>query len=66
MTRLEELEKAAGSLTEEGYRELRLWFLQRDWEQWEIQIEEDSKTGRLDFLIEEAIEAKKAGNLQDL
>ncbi len=66
MTRLEELEKAVGSLTEEEYREFRRWFLQRDWEQWEIQIEEDSKTGRLDFLIEEAIEAKKAGNLQDL
>ncbi|MEJ5250452.1 MAG: hypothetical protein HPY54_01360 [Chthonomonadetes bacterium] len=66
MTRLEELEKAVGSLTEEEYREFRRWFLQRDWEQWDIQIEEDSKAGRLDFLVEEAIEAKNSGNLQDL
>jgi len=32
-----------------------------DWEQWDKQIEEDSKSGKLDFLIEQARAARKEG-----
>ena len=66
MTKLEELERAVTSLTPEEYREFRQWFLERDWEQWDQQIEEDSKAGKLDFLIREALEAKQQGKLQEL
>ncbi len=66
MTRLEELEKAVASLTAEEFREFRRWFLERDWEQWDRQIEEDSGAGKLDFLVEEAFEAKKQGKLKEL
>jgi hypothetical protein len=66
MTKLEELERAVASLTAEEYREFRRWFLERDWEQWDRQIEEDSKAGKLDFLVKEALEAKKQGKLEEL
>jgi hypothetical protein len=66
MTKLEELERAVTSLTAEEYREFRQWFLERDWEQWDQQIEEDSRAGKLDFLIREALEAKQQGKLQEL
>jgi len=66
MTRLEELERAIASLPEEEYRVFRRWFLERDWETWDRQIEEDFAAGKLDFLGKEAHEAKKGGKLKDL
>jgi len=66
MTRLEELERAVTALTAEEYREFRQWFLERDWAQWDQQIEEDARAGKLDFLIREALEAKQQGKLQEL
>jgi hypothetical protein len=66
MTKLEELEMAVASLSEEEYGEFRRWFLERDWEKWDRQIEEDSKAGNLDFLVKEALEAKKEGKLREL
>jgi hypothetical protein len=66
MTKLEELEIAVASLSEKEYSEFRRWFLERDWEEWDRQIEEDSRAGKLDFLVKEALEAKKGGKLQEL
>jgi hypothetical protein len=66
MTRLEELEMAIASLPDEEYRAFRRWFLERDWEKWDRQIEEDSTAGKLDFLGKEAREAKQDGRLKDL
>ena len=66
MTKLKELEMAVASLREREYREFRRWFLERDWENWDRQIEQDSTAGKLDFLAKEAIEARKGGQLKDL
>jgi hypothetical protein len=66
VTKLEELEMAVASLSKEEYGEFRRWFLERDWENWDRQIEEDSKAGKLDFLVKEALEAKKEGKLKEL
>ena len=63
MTKVEELERAVASLTAEEYDEFRRWFLESDWEKWDKQIEEDSRAGKLDFLVTEALEAKKEGKL---
>lgn len=59
MSKVEELERAVASLPAEEYREFRRWFLERDWEQWDQQMEEDAKAGKLDFLVREALEAKQ-------
>ena len=66
MTKLEELEIAVASLPEEEYRQFRRWFLDRDWEKWDEEIEEHSQGGKLDFLVEEALQAKNRGQLKDL
>ena len=52
--------------TEGEYRALRQWFLERDWEKWDRQIEEDAAVGKLDFLVKEARDARKGGQLEDL
>jgi len=66
MSKVEELERAVASLTAEEYREFRQWFLERDWEYWDRQIEEDSRAGKLDFLVREALEAKEQGKFEEL
>jgi len=66
MRKIEELERAVAALPEEEYREFRRWLLVRDWEKWDRQIEENSKAGKLDFLITAALDAKKGARLKDL
>ena len=66
MTRIEEIENAVASLPIEEYRQFRDWFLERDWAQWDRQIQADSESGKLDFLVKEAMEEKSRGNLRDL
>jgi len=66
MTRLEELEEKVASLPEGEYGEFRRWFLDRDWENWDREIEADWNAGKLDFLVKEAVEAKKGSRLRDL
>jgi len=63
---VEELEVAVDSLTQEEYGRFRRWFLDRDWERWDHEIEEDAKAGRLDFLVREAVEARNRQKLRDL
>ena len=66
MSRVEEIQSAIVSLSPEEYARLRQWFAERDWEQWDQEIEEDAASGKLDFLIDEAIAEKAQGRLQDL
>ena len=66
MTKVEELEMAITSLPEEDYSRLRRWFLERDWEKWDQEIVADAESGKLDFLLEEAAEAKRDNQLKDL
>lgn len=66
MTKLEELEMAVDGLPAEEYRRFRNWFMKKDWEKWDKQIAEDSKAGKLDFLIEEALEAREKNELREL
>jgi len=57
---------SAESLSEQEFAKLRDWITERDWEKWDRQIEKDSKDGKLDFLVTEAINAKKNGRLRQL
>lgn len=66
MTRIEEIENAVASLPADEYRQFRDWFLERDWVQWDKQILADSQSGKLDFLVKEAMEEKSRGNLREL
>ena len=66
MSSVTEIQQAILSLPESDYFQLRNWFNELDWEKWEQQIETDSESGKLDFLIAEAFEAKEKGKLKDL
>lgn len=45
---------------------LRQCFLEQDWQKWDQEIEEDAEAGKLDFLIEEALEEKDKNQLRDI
>ena len=66
MSKLEKIQAAIESLSEEEYSRLREWFVEKDWEQWDREIEVDSQSGKLDFLVKEALEEKSKGRLTDL
>lgn len=60
MSTVEEIKSAISVLSREDCIHLREWFSEKDWEQWDKEIEEDSASGNLDFLIEEAETEKVA------
>ena len=66
MTKVREIQAAIESLPHEDYISLRRWFSERDWEEWDEQIEADSEAGRLDFLIQEARDEKARNLLGEL
>ena len=49
MGRIEEIQSAIESLPQDEFRRLRDWFTEKDWEEWDKEIEADSKSGKLDF-----------------
>jgi len=63
---MEEIKNAVVSFPVNDYRQFRHWFLERDWAQWDKQIQADSASGKLDFLVEEAMDEKSRGKLRDL
>ena len=63
---IKEIKNAVNSLPVAEYRQFRDWFLERDWVQWDKQIQADSESGKLDFLVEEAMDEKSSGKLRDL
>ena len=66
MLKLEQLQTEIEALPEKDFVRLRRWFAEKDWEQWERQIEADDAAGKLDFLLAEASEAKAQKTLREL
>ena len=66
IARVEEIQVAIESLPYQEYVRLRQWLSERDWGKWDRQIEADSESGKLDFLIEEALNEKAQGILKEL
>lgn len=66
MKTIAEIQQAILELPRADYAQLSKWFLELDWKQWDSEIEQDSTTGKLDFLTEEATRAKADGTLRDL
>ena len=61
-----EIQQAIVSLPKADYAQLRRWLSEYDWEEWDRQIEADSDDGKLDFLADQAMDAKRQGTLEDL
>ena len=66
MTKLQLIQTKIETLTNDEFIYLKNWINELDAQQWENQIEEDSNSGRLDFLIEESLLEKSKGQLREL
>jgi hypothetical protein len=66
MIALEELEKEVMALPKSMYSDFRKWFLEQDFVNWDKEIQQDSESGKLDFLVQEAQSEMKSGNLKPL
>lgn len=66
MTQVEKIQTEIEALSQKDFARLREWFVEKDWSLWDKQLEADSADGKLDFLLEEAMDAKHKGKLQDI
>lgn len=63
---VKDLEQAVSALKPAELKEFRNWFADFDMAFWDKQIEADSVAGRLDHLVEKAMEDYRAGKSTDL
>lgn len=63
MSTVTEIKTAIEELPENDFVQLRQWFSEKDWQKWDKQIEMDSESGKLDFLIKEAHDERNKGHL---
>jgi len=61
MSTVEEIEAAIERLPRDDFFELSEWVMSRFEDEWDRQIAEDVKTGRLDHLAQEALAEYRAG-----
>jgi hypothetical protein len=66
MAKVEKLEEEVQKLSRAELAAFREWFRQYDSDEWDHQIEEDIKSGRLDKLADEALTAHKAGKSKEI
>jgi len=66
MSELQRIQEEIKSLPKADFAKLYDWILDQDWEEWDKQIEKDSLSGKLDFLINEALEEIKENKLKTL
>ncbi len=66
MTQVELIEQHIAELDDDSFSKLREWFIEFDQARWDKQLEADSNSGKLDFLINAALAEHKAGLTRDL
>ena len=66
MSKIENIEQQIQKLTPPELADLRKWFYEFDAENWDRQIEEDARAGKLDRLADAAIKTSKSGGRTEL
>ena len=66
MKTFEQIKSQIEQLPHREYMKLVHWFAERDAEAWDKEIEKDAASGKLDFLVEEALDEKHNGKLREL
>ena len=61
MSTVQDLKQAIEQLLEEDFWKLSEWLIQRHADQWDQQIEEDIRAGKLDKFAEEALREQREG-----
>jgi hypothetical protein len=66
MLTVEQIENAILELPPNEIGELLEWFLNLDYQRWDVQIEKDIALGKLDALAAEAIADFESGNYREI
>ena len=66
MSKIDAIEREIEGLDDKSFAALRAWFMERDNARWDRQIEADATAGKLDGLIEEALQEHRAGKTTPL
>jgi len=66
MTKIEKIEQVVRKLNRDELSAFRRWFREFDSDEWDLQIEEDVRAGKLDKLADEALAAHRAGMSKEL
>ena len=66
MTKVEQIERDVETLSPEELAAFRSWFVERDWQAWDREIERDVSEGRLDALTTEALAEFERGETTEL
>ncbi|GAK58401.1 hypothetical protein U27_05375 [Candidatus Vecturithrix granuli] len=66
MTTLAQIEQAVMTLTQDDFQKLYQWMRERDQQQWDQQIKDDSYNGTLDWLADQAISEYRQGRTRPL
>ena len=61
MSELEIIESKVEGLDAKSFAAFRAWFIEYEHARWDKQVEEDSKGGKLDSLISDAVAEYKTG-----
>ena len=61
MSKIELIERDIEQLDDQSFAVFREWFLAYENSRWDGQIEKDSKSGKLDSLVQEESSAHRAG-----
>lgn len=63
---IEEIKQALIHLPPEDLTAFRRWYQEYDADAWDKQFEDDVKSGKLDFLAQQAVNDLKAGKCKEL
>ena len=66
MSNIDDIKAEIEKLPEKDYKKLRKWFSEKDWKQWDYQIDQDSKSGKLDFLVKETEAGKGSEDFEEI
>ncbi len=66
MTKLESIEQEVEKLSPEELTAFRAWFVERDWQAWDQELERDVSEGRLDRFADEALAELERGETSEL
>ncbi|HVE49002.1 MAG TPA: hypothetical protein VNG69_05200 [Casimicrobiaceae bacterium] len=66
MSKVEAIEREIERLDDESFAAFRAWFVEYENSRWDQQTEADAAAGKLDSLIEEALNEDRAGKTKPL
>ena len=66
MSTVQEIQSAVAQLSANELARFRAWFEEFDTRRWEMQFEDDARTGKLDELADQAVADFRAGKCTNL